>query len=556
MTTRKIKKKEGKSSLYSTLLGFFQTIRMRVMVLVIISVITPSLLGGLLAMKYLDSILKEQVYQILSRDTERHSLHLSQFFSNRISDVRAFTSSYLLNEDVSVLLSGGDELTRSRSLVSVNRYLSYLLEDNIPFREFAIFTHDGKQLAGQPDGLVFDRGAEGALESLSTEPKIIDVANGKGSRIIIGQSIPGPSKGQGAFFLGTLGLDLIRKSIMKDLAPHSTAYIIDGSGAFRGITDPDLYDKPIPAAAADLMSMKGKAVQYRDLSDEQVIGTSFPIEHLPWNLVTETPRKYAFLPLASFRRQLIIMTFVLAVILLIPAVLVARTIILPLEDLSRVARKIRAGDAGVQVPITARGELGEFVNTFNRMSSSLKLSMEEVQAINNQLRVMSITDPLTGRYNRRFISDHVHRELKLSQRIGQPASLLMLDLDNFKEYNDSYGHIAGDEALRKLGDVLVDSVRETDVVARYGGEEFLIFLSHTGKSGAVKTAEKLCLAVEQTSFVLKGQDTRITVSIGVATAPEDGSTYEELVDNADKAMYAAKGDGRNQVHVFSEQDQP
>ncbi len=536
------------------LLGTFQTIRMRVLALVIISVLTPSLLGGLLAIRHLDSILKEQVYQILSRNAERHALHLSQWFANRVSDVRAFTSSYLLNEDVSALLSGAKGQARVRYLASIDRYLTYLLEDNASFTGFAIVTGDGARLAAQPEDILSDIVSDDFLENLGTEPKILELPNGRLPRIIVGQALPGQPEEGRVFFIGSLNPEPIQYSLYNDLPNHSTAYIINERGTIRGITDPELFEKQIPQNTTGFLSTDGRTLEYMGLTGEKVVGTVFAIELLPWRLILETPRKMAFLPLTYFRGQLTLMTVILSAILLIPALLLARTIIIPLEELSRVARSIRSGKPGTQVSINPRGELGEFVATFNRMSSSLKMSMEEVQAINNQLRVMSITDPLTGRYNRRFINDHIRRELKLAQRTGQPVSVLMIDLDNFKEYNDRHGHIAGDEALRKLGDVLVDQVRETDVVARYGGEEFLVYLSHTNTEGARQVAEKLREAVEQTSFSLKGEDTRITISVGVATAHEEVSTYEDLVDHADKAMYRAKAEGRNLVQAFSGPD--
>jgi diguanylate cyclase (GGDEF)-like protein len=471
-----------------------------------------------------------------------------------VSDVRAFTSSYLLNEDVSALLSGAKGQARVRYLASIDRYLTYLLEDNASFTGFAIVTGDGARLAAQPEDILSDIVSDDFLENLGTDPKILELPNGRLPRIIVGQALPGQPEEGRVFFIGSLNPEPIQYSLYNDLPNHSTAYIINERGTIRGITDPELFEKQIPQNTTGFLSTDGRTLEYMGLTGEKVVGTSFAIELLPWRLILETPRKMAFLPLTYFRGQLTLMTVILSAILLIPALLLARTIIIPLEELSRVARSIRSGKPGTQVSINPRGELGEFVATFNRMSSSLKMSMEEVQAINNQLRVMSITDPLTGRYNRRFINDHIRRELKLAQRTGQPVSVLMIDLDNFKEYNDRHGHIAGDEALRKLGDVLVDQVRETDVVARYGGEEFLVYLSHTNTEGARQVAEKLREAVEQTSFSLKGEDTRITISVGVATAHEEVSTYEDLVDHADKAMYRAKAEGRNLVQAFSGPD--
>jgi len=188
------------------------------------------------------------------------------------------------------------------------------------------------------------------------------------------------------------------------------------------------------------------------------------------------------------------------------------------------------------------------------MSLTLKDSLEEITAKNDELRVMSITDPLTGRYNRRYIEDYLPRELELAVRTSDPLTILMIDLDHFKEYNDTYGHLAGDRALKQLADILLDTVRKTDVVARYGGEEWIICLSHTNSNGGTKIAEKLRNAVEKNIFQLKGRETRITVSIGVATAPEDGTDYAAIVEAADTAMYLAKASGRNQIQVFTAPD--
>jgi diguanylate cyclase (GGDEF)-like protein len=188
------------------------------------------------------------------------------------------------------------------------------------------------------------------------------------------------------------------------------------------------------------------------------------------------------------------------------------------------------------------------------MSVSLKESLEEITEKSEELRVMSITDPLTGRYNRRYIEDYLGRELELANRTQDPLTILMVDLDHFKEYNDTYGHIAGDMALKQVGDILMRTVRKTDVVARFGGEEWIICLSHTDSVGGAEIAEKLRKAVEKKVFHLKGQETWITVSIGVSTAPGDGTEYDAIIEAADTAMYLAKASGRNQIQVFTEPD--
>jgi diguanylate cyclase (GGDEF)-like protein len=333
--------------------------------------------------------------------------------------------------------------------------------------------------------------------------------------------------------------------------PDAALYIMDGDGKIKASNVELGPDSPAPAGALPLIDGNESRAIYEGLLGKEVIATWSDIKGLPWGVILETSYQEAMKPLVRFRAQVLLMALILAGLFLVPALLFARTIVRPLEELSRVSRQIRSGKPGLEVKIQARGELGEFIETFNSMSITLQESLEEIQAHSEQMRVLTITDPLTGRYNRRYIEDYLPRELELSVRTGQPLTVLMIDLDRFKDYNDTYGHIAGDEALKQLADRLVSNVRKTDVVARYGGEEWIVCLSHTDGEGGRKIAEKLREATEKNVFMLKGEETRITVSIGLATAPKDGSSFEEIVDAADAAMYNAKESGRNRVELFT-----
>jgi diguanylate cyclase (GGDEF)-like protein len=494
----------------------FQTIRFRVLGLVVVSVLIPSVLAGMLAIRYLDNTIKTQVIQNLSGRAQGLSGNISRWLTDRTLDVNAFTSSYLLTEEAEIILRtdiNKDRRTQSRS--AVNKYLSYLLEDNRFFKGFSVLAVDGNIIASQPteDGPYLEDME--ILNKLTTEPQVVATESSSDSRILVAHRIGSDLTQSNAYFLGELRGEQLRRIIEENLPPYSSAYIVNNEGVLKV--------KPVPEPISDIPTseviqlIKGgeKSLSYIGVSGEESIGTSYPIDHLSWNLIVETSRKEAFTPLSTFRNQLTVLTVLLASLLLIPAIYLARTIIIPLEELSRTSKRIRKGEAGLEIPVRAGGELGELVSAFNSMSLSLKQSMEEIQAINSQLTVMSVTDPLTGMYNRRYIEEQLEREIKQSQRTNQPLSIIMADLDNFKDYNDRYGHIAGDVALKELGELLSYSIRETDVVARYGGEEFLIFLNHTDKDGALETAEKLRQAVEERIFDLEGEKTRITMSLGV-----------------------------------------
>ncbi|MEK7704280.1 MAG: diguanylate cyclase, partial [Myxococcota bacterium] len=157
-------------------------------------------------------------------------------------------------------------------------------------------------------------------------------------------------------------------------------------------------------------------------------------------------------------------------------------------------------------------------------------------------------DGLTGLYNHRMFYTLLHEEMVRAQRFVHPVSLLMIDIDYFKQVNDAYGHQAGDAILKSLSALMVKQSRAVDRVCRYGGEEFVVILAETGAVAATKIAERLRAAVERTPFDRGGGETSsITVSIGVATFPQDVDSPDGLVEAADVALYAAKQSGRNRT---------
>lgn len=170
-----------------------------------------------------------------------------------------------------------------------------------------------------------------------------------------------------------------------------------------------------------------------------------------------------------------------------------------------------------------------------------------------RLRGQSRIDRLTGLPNRSYFDERVAAELSRARRYGEPVALLMLDVDHFKQFNDTFGHPAGDEVLRQLARVLADTRRANDVVARYGGEEFAVILVDTPKFTAAKVAERVRERINTHDFAEAAPRAgKLSASIGVATFPDDGADAETLVRSADTALYAAKRSGRNRVVLASE----
>jgi len=213
----------------------------------------------------------------------------------------------------------------------------------------------------------------------------------------------------------------------------------------------------------------------------------------------------------------------------------------------------QSGSPGCVVQIVASADeaalasqLVPFVSVYLREAGPVL----EAKRLMEHLRENALRDPMTGLYNRRFLEDYVSALVSGSQRRNSPFAVLMLDLDFFKQVNDTHGHEAGDKVIKTLAALLVRNVRGSDMAVRYGGEEFLVVLTDTGVEAAVKAAEKIRAEVEATKIPLPGGILQKTISIGVAEFPTDADTFWQVVKFADVALYKAKDGGRNRVVRF------
>jgi diguanylate cyclase (GGDEF)-like protein len=247
-------------------------------------------------------------------------------------------------------------------------------------------------------------------------------------------------------------------------------------------------------------------------------------------------------------------------LVLIVGWMLQKIVVEPINKLHKVASAFTVGDYSARVVLKTHDEMEGLADTFNEMAreieshtrhleETIRDRTRELEEANRKLRELATTDGLTGLYNYRFFEDTIRMEVRRAQRQKLPLSMLMIDLDHFKVYNDTHGHQMGDEVLKTLARIMKYRLRSTDFPCRYGGEEFAIILPGTGFEEAMSLAEEIRGLVEAHPFSggERQPEGRLTISIGVATYPQDAEDEISLVRTADMALYRAKQKGRNRV---------
>lgn len=207
----------------------------------------------------------------------------------------------------------------------------------------------------------------------------------------------------------------------------------------------------------------------------------------------------------------------------------------------------------------ANEELGRLNFSYEQLVLALKEAKDqserfadELRQSNDRLEQMAFRDGLTNLHNHRFFQDHLQREMARTKRYGHPLSLIMFDIDFFKDVNDAYGHPAGDQVLINLANAVTSAVRPSDIVSRYGGEEFTVILPETDRIGMRVFAERLRRCAAAVTTIFNGSSIKITISCGGAQySQEDTITQQKLIETADKGLYLSKKNGRNRVTIIT-----
>ena len=319
-------------------------------------------------------------------------------------------------------------------------------------------------------------------------------------------------------------------------------YVTTGRGllvAGKGpLADSGLKAQLPAATIQNLTARPGQALEYTGFGRKGVLGTMEPIDRLHWAAIAEVPATAAFRQIEHLRN---VTTFVVAVIFVsvgLMAYALGLLIVHPLDRLSEGAATVARGNLTVDLPVVGGGEVGRLTEVFNHMVGRIREGRDALQKL-------SVTDGLTGLYNRRRLMETLDVEAERSERGAGPFSVLMVDVDHFKKYNDTHGHQAGDAVLTRVAGILKEITRQVDCAARYGGEEFLVLLPQTPMDGAAEVAERLRSQLKASGA--NGGGDAVTVSVGVAEFPKNGDTTQSVIAAADAALYRAKADGRDRV---------
>jgi len=468
------------------------------------------------------------------------------WLKERFYDVRVFSSSYEVSENLEHVVRGSSNSKAARRRLET--YLESVRGRFTHYEELTVFDLSTKVVArsgaGSPlviskswvaqikkdKGEVGDAQLDGELGKI-TLPIVVAI------RASTGKLLGG--------FAAKLNLNALNSAVREiSLADGQQVYVLRENGAVLV----SAYAKPEnllevwlgPETIDSLMKSNSSSLEYRNERGDDVLGTLERVPQLNWVVMAEIPVVQAFSQIRDLRNQTALVVSLLLIGIGSIAYVLGASIARPLGRLIEGAGRVADGDLAVTISTESKGELGYLTQVFNDMVERLRAGREELERI-------SITDSLTGIYNRKYLNEKLAAHVTYARDAHSIFSILMIDVDHFKAYNDTFGHVAGDKVLSRLGPLLKAQMRSSGFVARYGGEEFFALLPDVGADDAVKVAERIRTTVADEPFGESGDEVQLTLSIGVATFEGRGGTPESIVAAADKALYRAKKNGRNRV---------
>ncbi len=522
------------------------SVKSRVLVFALLATVIPSLTTVRVSYVHNRESLFDKVTTELSSVSSHGARETDLWLKERFYDVRVFSNSPEVWENVEAIQRArARNVAESDSLSRLETYLSVVRDR---FDDYGALT----VLDAEAEVLV----RTGSLSRLKLPDDWL-------SRVAIGEEVRGdaywddaqaryvldiarPIRGPQGTFLGALAAQVNFHSVAESLRAATIGltghvYLTEADGRLlvsSRVQQGNLVDKALPATTLESLD-EVASLEYAGPRGLWVIGTLDEVPLSDWAIVAEIETAEAFVPITELRNQTIVVLMGLLLTVGLLAYLFSLIIVRPLGRLDAAAAEVASGNLDVEVPVVSRDELGYLTRIFNDMVTQIRQSRDELEKL-------SITDGLTGLHNRSHMMDTLKAETARSKRNEASFAVLMLDIDHFKNYNDTFGHLAGDEVLNKMGVILRESSREMDYVARYGGEEFLVLLPDATAESSVEVAERIRERLSQETYST-GSENRVSISIGAAEYPRHGGTAEAIIEAADAALYEAKRAGRDRV---------
>ena len=522
-----------------------ESIKSRIVGLALLATLIPSL--GMAWISYIQNraALTDKINEELQSVSAQTAREIDLWLKERLYDVRVFASSYEVTENIERARrtdGGGQAGAR------LNGYLTSVGERFPDYNELLVIDRQGQRLATSAERPGDIHLPPGWLDRVAADQAVIGDAYWDEQ---LGQplmTVTVPVTAADRTFVGALVANVTYRAVLTILlvfAPGESGnlYVIAPDGAAivssGGDARPFAERKLASATTELLFGSEGSPVTYADRDGNEVIGTLKRVPRLDWAVVAEIPAKEAYAQIVQLRDVTALLVMGLLVVVGFIAYRLGLLIVRPLDRLTAGAREVAAGDLAVDLPV-GKGEVGYLTEVFNGMVYRLREGRQ-------QLEHLVVTDPLTGISNRRHLMETLESEMGRASRAKAPFAILMADIDRFKKFNDTHGHIAGDEALKAVAEILQEATRGIDRVARYGGEEFLVVLPETGIDGAVRAAERIHERLAKRGVAVGEQSVTLTLSTGVAEFPTDGDSPESLIASAHAALYQAKRGGRDRV---------
>jgi diguanylate cyclase (GGDEF)-like protein len=523
------------------------SIRNQILVFAVAATLVPALAVTVVSHRQNRRSLGDQIAHELRGGSAEAASAIDQWLGERLYDLRVAATAYAVAENLArVQGSAGEAVSRLRE------YLNSVRERCPDCDALLVIDARGRFVTssgGRMSGVQFP---QDRLNALRTGDALVGDAYWDGGLGKAAIALAVPIRQADGRYVGALTAKINLRAVAEILQRVTPGNGGDGSGGSDAfvMTEQGRLILRARASSAELMRTKfptaqplldreGTTVEYRRAGGQDVIATLRRVPALRWAAVVEIPRAAAFRQAGGSGAG----AGVQFILLLVTAGLVAyvgRVILRPLGRLTGAAAKVAAGDLSVELPVVGRGEVGVLTQVFKNLVTRVR--EREGQG---ELERLSVTDALTGLYNRRHLMGTLANEVQRSRRLRRAFSVLLADVDHFKQYNDTLGHLAGDAALVKFAEILRQTTRGVDTVARYGGEEFVVMLIEAPIGTAAAVGERLRARVAGEEF----GGGRMTVSVGAAEYPTHGETPEELIASADAAMYQAKNEGRDRVMV-------